>query len=153
SAERSPSHAEKCGYACKAQFLCARRSRSSRFEGAVNINTSTATTGVTTRDIKNVPKKPMRRWLPQSPTRRAKATYRTTAITGVIGPCLRSPAPLAPAGPSAQACGGLIRRRHALVAAALLPAVVCEAELDLSADAAPLVRAFHFSFCALMNSR
>ena len=65
----NPTNAENCRFDCNGtQLLCGRRCHSTG-DGPVNSSTSSTTTGVTKSEIKNVPKKPMRRWLPQSPVR------------------------------------------------------------------------------------
>jgi len=44
-------------------------------------------TGVKRSDKKNVPTNPIRRWLPQSPTRRENTIYKIKAIDWIIASC------------------------------------------------------------------
>ena len=44
------------------------------------MSTSNITGGVMKNEIRNVPKKPMRRWLPAKPVRRQKTKYMSTPM-------------------------------------------------------------------------
>jgi hypothetical protein len=110
-------------------------------------------TGVKNSETRNVPMNPMRRWLPQIPTRMQKTTYRIMAIEWVITPSFPLPR----------------RRRYGSLAAEQAAPPALEAKsYQLPVAAAPLLaeprpdrpaageaaeRALNFSLCALMNSR
>ncbi len=138
------------------QSLCGRRCTSTLRDGPVNSNTISITTGVTRRDKIKVPVNPIRRWLPQSPTRMLNVIYNMSDIVigRAISPCLPLHAARARTDrPPKHGQGVDVHTDQAPVVAVPLLDPLRTAGPGGVTEGFDVDRLLNLSFCALINSR